>query len=75
MRTKFIEACDSGNFNWGKFAVCEFDSEEWSRTSAVSGTRRLLSAIGHGPGEILVVDLQTCEGAIFTPPATCLRDL
>jgi hypothetical protein len=35
MKTKFIEASDAKEFNWGKFALCRFEPEEWARRSEV----------------------------------------
>lgn len=67
MISTFIEATDGTEFNWGKFMVARFTPEEYAHPSAIDTGQRLLRAIGHGPDDVLVVDLQTCEGAIFTP--------
>jgi hypothetical protein len=65
MKTKFIEA-QSPQGNWGKFMVGTFDVEEWQRPSVFGGENyTLLMQIGMSPLSLLVVDLQTCEGAIF----------
>ncbi len=47
--------------------VCRFTPEEYGYPSAIDVGKRLLPSIGHNPGDVLVVDLQTCEGAIFSP--------
>lgn len=77
MQTKFIEASDGSNFNWGKFAVCRFTPEEWARRSEVDvlTTRGLLSVVGWDSGNLLVLDLQTGEGARFKPGGLASADL
>lgn len=74
MRTKIVEA--TNGFNWGKFLIGAFDVE-WSQPSAIStlSSQLLLAQIGHGPGEILVLDLQTSEGAIFRHGGYARADL
>lgn len=62
MKTKIIEA--SNGFNWGKFMVARFD-KELVRASVFEKVPLLL-ACGWDPLQhLLVVDLQTGEGAIF----------
>lgn len=76
MKTVFIEATDGREFNWGKFAVCRFEQDEWTRRSAINTrARSLLMTIGQNPTDILVLDLQTCEGAVFTPGGYAKADL
>jgi hypothetical protein len=75
MRTKFIEATDATEFNWGKFAVMWWEPEEWTRQSKIDNGRRLLAAIGRAPQEIYVMDLQTGEGALFRPGGVAKADL
>lgn len=86
METKFIEATDATNSNWGKFMVGRFTQDEWKRRSAVdrwgngrtvkhSEVKPLLSRIGWGPDHLLVLDLQTCEGAVFCPHGYAKADL
>ncbi len=75
MITRFIEATDATEFNWGKFAVCRFSPDEWSRKSEISAGRFLLRSIGHGTSDIFVLDLQTCEGAMFSPHGLAKADL
>lgn len=78
MKTKFIEAeHDDIQFNWGKFMVAEFDEDEWERSPAASGTRggSLLSQVGWTPRHLLVLDLQTGEGAVFMPGGLPSADL
>lgn len=76
MQTKIIEAEQpGGELNWGKFLVMRPD-EEWRRASAVSGMEiPLLREIGWGPGDIIVFDLQTREGAAFRPGGFARADL
>lgn len=75
MNSVFIEATDGTEFNWGKFLVAKFTAEEYGRPSAIDIGKRLLPSIGHGPRDVLVMDLQTCEGAIFTPGGVASSDL
>lgn len=75
MISVFIEATDATLFNWGKFMVSRFTAEEYDRPSAIDTGKRLLPAIGHGPRDIMVFDLQTSEGAIFTPGGLASADL
>lgn len=61
--------------NWGRFLVGRFEAE-WSRTSALAeGTRALLAHCGMGYRDILVLDLVTGEGAVFTPGGSARADL
>lgn len=71
----FIEATDGTEFNWGKFMVARFTPEEYAHPSVIDDGKRLLPAIGHGPHDVLVMDLQTCEGAFFTPKGLASADL
>jgi len=66
MQTRFIEASNhaAGGFNWGKFMVARFTPEEWERKSTFGG-RNMLPERGWTPNHLLVVDLQTGEGALF----------
>lgn len=77
MTSKFIEAHDVTQFNWGKFAVCRFTAEEWQRRSEVDllTNRGLLDVVGWTPDHLLVLDLQTGEGAIFKPRGYAVADL
>ncbi len=72
METKIIEVTN-GEQNWGKFMLGRFTSE-WLVKSEVSSTN-LLNGIGHGPKDLLVLDLETCEGAIFSPHGYAHYDL
>jgi hypothetical protein len=76
MITKFIEATnqEAGGLNWGKFMVCRFDEAEWQYHSAVSESR-LLPTVGWTKDFLMVVDLQTGEGAIFKPRGVAAADL
>lgn len=80
MKTRFIEAenrRDGQAFNWGKFMVAQFDAEEWERRSGVpeAESARLLLARGWTPKHLLVVDLETGEGAFFLPGGYAKADL
>lgn len=76
MKTHFIEATnvDAGGMNWGKFAVAQFEPEEWQRRSGVDASP-LLRDRGWRDFHIMVVDLQTGEGAIFRPGGSAKHDL
>lgn len=75
MRTKFVEVTN-GPRNWGKFCVARFDEEEWARSSAVHvGEYSLVAGRGWTPEHVLVLDLQTGEGAIFLPGGHARNDL
>lgn len=75
MKTKIIEATN-GPYNWGKFMLGRFD-EEWSRISSIAPSDRypLLRAVGLDDKHLLVLDLQTSEGAIFRPGGLAAADL
>lgn len=73
MKTKFIEA--KNNFNWGKFAICRFDPEEWARPSSVDAARTVLRSQGWDPRHVWVLDLATGEGAFFMPGGHAGSDL
>lgn len=79
MITKFIEAHDATKFNWGKFMVCRFTNDEWFYRSAVAADdgrhQRLLFGRGWTLAHLLVLDLQTGEGAIFMPGGLATADL
>lgn len=61
-------------FNWGKFMVCRFDKEEWSRQSRIDG-RGLIGGRGWSPKHLWIMDLQTGEGAMFLPGGSASYDL
>ncbi len=69
MKTKFIEATDATQFNWGKFMIGRFDPGEWARLSMMPmmGGVRLLVECGWTGNHLLVLDLETGEGSIFRP--------
>lgn len=74
MKTRIVEASNGGN--WGKFMVAKYD-HEWSRRSVMEQQPNipLLSLIGQGHETVWVLDLQTCEGAAFTPGGYAAADL
>src|SRR5581483_9374539 len=75
MKTVFIEV--EHPFNWGKFMVARFDAEEWGRPSAhpEAMKKSLLGQRGWAGHHILVVDLETGEGAMFRPGGLASADL
>lgn len=73
MRLKFMEVTN-GPQNWGKFALGRFTPEEWTYRSAVD-ERSLLAGRGWSPDHLLILDLQTGEGAIFRPGGLASYDL
>src|SRR5436190_24376660 len=80
MITKIVEATNGPN-NWGKFLVGRLD-EEWNHRSAVDVREDampvappLLYTIGFRHDAVLVLDLQTREGAMFTPVGVAKADL
>jgi hypothetical protein len=76
VKTQFIEATNGRQGNWGKFMLAQFEPEEWARPSSVSEHFiSVLRNVGHNSDDILVLDLQTCEGAIFTPRGYARADL
>lgn len=82
MITKFIEATNEVNgrpFNYGKFMVARFTSEEWRRRTVIENPHgeaiHLLSRCGWESGHVMVFDLQTGEGALFRPGGYVKADL
>lgn len=73
MQTKMIE-CTNG-FNWGKFLVGRFTPEEWAVRSSVDGVLSLIGGRGWTLEHLLVLDIQTGEGAIFRPGGSAKADL
>ena len=87
VKTKIIEAT-SNSGNWGKFMVCRF-TDEWRIKSGISnvlpGKARppeeppdqlgLLRRVGWHELHLVVLDLQTGEGAIFMPGGLAAADL
>lgn len=81
MKTKIIEATN-GPQNWGKFMLGRF-TDEWGYPSHVSlfGSNEsargiaLLRAVGWTEEHLLVLDLQTGEGAIFRHGGLARADL
>ena len=73
MKTKIIEATN-GPANWGKFLLGRFD-REWDLVSAVAPETLLLYGRGWEPNHLLILDLQTGEGAIFRPGGMAHADL
>lgn len=66
MKTKMIEVTN-GPRNWGKMLVGRFEFHEWQVRSAVSDAPSLLVTRGWTDDHILVLDLETGEGALFRP--------
>jgi hypothetical protein len=76
MQTKFMETTntDAGGMNWGKFMVARFTESEWERRSKVGG-QIMLAERGWSKDNLLVLDLQTGEGAVFKPKGYAKGDL
>lgn len=74
METRFVEVTNGPN-NWGKFAVCRFTAEEWQYRSVIDANRPLLAGRGWTPNHLLIVDIQTGEGAMFAPWGYASYDL
>ncbi len=73
MNIAIVEA--SNGFNWGKFLVARFQ-EEWQRHSVFEKYDiPLLDLCGWGHEHLLVLDLQTGEGALFRPGGYPTADL
>lgn len=68
METKIIEVTN-GPLNWGKFMLGKFEETEWERVSALPEAldQPLIRGRGWGTQHLLVLDLQTGEGAVFYP--------
>lgn len=65
---------DAGGMNWGKFMVARFTESEWERRSKVGG-QIMLAERGWSKDNLLVLDLQTGEGAVFKPKGYAKGDL
>ena len=72
MKTKIIEATN-GTGNWGKFLIGRFDTE-LDYISKISEGPPLIHGVGWGPDHLLVLDLQTGEGAVFAVRHTGLAE-
>lgn len=81
MITRLIEATRNlaKGWNHGKFMVARFDLAEWAHRCALDAEvgleRSLLSRCGWSPRHVVVLDLQTGEGAIFLPGGLASADL
>lgn len=75
MKTRLIEATN-GPRNWGKFLIGELD-HEWQHDSVISPGRGLLAQRGWDPrgGTLLVMDMETLEGAFFRVGGSASVDL
>lgn len=73
MELHYFEATN-GECNWGKFAVGAFGPEEWSWVSEVTGLP-VLRERGWNRGDLLVLDLETREAAVFRPGGVASSDL
>lgn len=80
MQTKLIEATQGieHGFNHGKFLLGRFDAE-WEHLSEMDAAhgyeRSLLGRCGWSRDHLLVLDVQTGEGAIFYPGGMAKADL
>lgn len=75
MHTHFIEVEDNIQFNYGKFMLARFDTAEWLYKSVIDPGYNLIAGRGWSPEHLLVLDLQTGEGAIFLPGGMAEADL
>jgi hypothetical protein len=73
VKVKFIEVTNQ-NLNWGKFLLGRFDSE-WEYESSVAPGTKLLAGRGWTPEHLLILDVQTGEGAVFSPGGSVTHDL
>lgn len=78
MQSVFVEAAQrldgQGGCNWGKFMVGRFEEHEWNVRSVV-GLSPLLRSRGWTPDHVLVLDLETGEGAILRHGGSAHHDL
>jgi len=72
MKIKLIEVTN-GPQNWGKFLLGRFD-DEWEYKSVIDG-RSIIGGRGWDRDTLLVLDLQTGEGALFRPGGLASADL
>jgi hypothetical protein len=72
MEGKIIEALGGGC--WSKFLVARFGPDEWTHRSAIKGFESLILG-AHDPRCLLVLDLETNEGALFSPHGNVRSDL
>lgn len=72
MKVKLVEVTN-GERNWGKFLLGRFDSE-WEYASVIDG-RSIIAGRGWDRHTLLVLDLQTGEGALFRPGGLASADL
>jgi hypothetical protein len=74
MKTQFLEA--SGSMNHGRFLILEFEPSDWDVESKVSSGSVLASA-GFWTWRPLfaLIDLVTCEGALFDGRGVARHDL
>lgn len=83
MKTKFIEATQNKTTggNWGKFMLAYFDDEEWARKCSIPSDDwlatplPLLQSRGWTSRHLLVLDIETGEGALFLPGGYAKADL
>lgn len=75
MKTAVVEVTNHPTgINYGKFLVGQFDWE-WAYRSVIDDGVDLLSGRGWSRGHVLVLDLQTGEGAIFRLGGLASADL
>jgi hypothetical protein len=75
MQRYFFETVNA--LNWGKFMICQFDSTDFAEPAVVDDITHqgLIHGRGWGPEHLLIVDLQTGEGAFFRPGGLPVADL
>lgn len=67
MITRMIECTDAAKFNYGRFMVGWFNSEEAGRRELIEGEPGQLLMHRWPRNAFMVLDLVTGEGALFTP--------
>jgi hypothetical protein len=72
VKVKLVEVTN-GPRNWGKFLLGQFDTE-WEYKSAIDG-QSIVAGRGWDRHHLLVLDLQTGEGAIFRVGGYAKADL
>ena len=74
MDVRFLEVTN-GPRNWGKFMLARWTVDEWMKRSEVDPSELLLMGRGWSPQHFLMLDLQTGEGAVFSPGGYAKSDL
>ena len=73
MNTHIIEV--TNGFNWGKFLLSRFDDEWFVRSQVEPRESSVIGGRGWSKEHVFVMDLQTGEGAMFSPGGHASYDL